>query len=86
MDIYIDDVEVATWTSSGLTTDFESVELGAIGQKIELRGVLGNAEWISITEVGGKIDGSWISGMMTVPTSCVSTMPVLDLPMDGCST
>ncbi len=54
MDIYVDDVKATTWTSSGLTTAFENVELGVAGQTIELRGVLGESEWLSITEVSAE--------------------------------
>jgi len=54
MDIYVDDVKITTWTSSGSTTAFENVALGIAGQTIELRGVLGASEWLSITEVGAK--------------------------------
>ena len=57
MDIYVDDVKTTTWTSSGSTTGFENVELGVAGQSIELRGVLGDSEWISITEVGAERRG-----------------------------
>jgi len=52
IDIYVNDVKATTWTSSGSTTAFENVELGVAGQTIELRGVLGDSEWLSITEVG----------------------------------
>ncbi len=54
MDIYVDDVKATTWTSSGSTTAFENVELGVAGQTIELRGVMGDSEWLSITEVGAE--------------------------------
>lgn len=52
IDIYVDGDKVTTWTSSGTTTGFESVELGAQGQVVELRGVLADSEWLSILEVG----------------------------------
>ena len=52
MDVYVDGVKATTWTSSGSTAGFENVELGVAGQSVELRAVLGDSEWISITEVG----------------------------------
>lgn len=51
MDIYVDGAMQTSWTSSGTTTDFENVELGVTGQTVELRGVLADSEWLSITEV-----------------------------------
>lgn len=51
MDIYVDGVIVTTWTSSGTTSGFETVEMGVPGQVIELHGILGDREWISIIEV-----------------------------------
>eukprot|EP00903_Cladosiphon_okamuranus_P021656 g19910.t1 len=54
--IYVDDNKITTWTSSGMTTGFESVELGTQGQVIELRGVLDDSEWLSILEVEIDID------------------------------
>ncbi|CAM9778380.1 unnamed protein product, partial [Hapterophycus canaliculatus] len=56
MDIYVDNVKATTWTSSGSTTEFENVELGVAGQSIELRGVLGGSDWLSITEVEILVD------------------------------
>ena len=54
VDIYVDDTKATTWISSGSTTAFENVEVGIAGQTIELRGVLGGSDWISITEVGAE--------------------------------
>ena len=51
VDVYVDDVIVTTWTSSGTTSDFEAVTLGVTGSTIELRGVLENSEFLSILEV-----------------------------------
>eukprot|EP00752_Nemacystus_decipiens_P006549 g5897.t1 len=56
IDIYVDDVKITTWTSSGKTAGFESVELGTQGQVIELHGVLAESEWLSILEVEIDID------------------------------
>lgn len=51
MDIYVDGVIFTTWTSSGTTSGFETVEMGVQGQIIELHGILGDREWISVIEV-----------------------------------
>lgn len=51
MDAYVDDVMVTSWTSSGTTTAFEIIDLGVTGQAVELRGVLADSEWLSISEV-----------------------------------
>lgn len=52
LEIFIDDTLVTTWTSSGTTTDFEAIDLsGEAGSGVELRGVLADSEWLSITEV-----------------------------------
>lgn len=51
VDIFVDEVKQKSWTSSGTTTDFERIELSATGKTIELRGVLDEFEWLSITEV-----------------------------------
>ena len=91
LDIYVDDVKATTWISSGMTTGFESVELGVPGQTIELRGVLGDSEWISITEVGAERAGGgarlYAYGLV-LPTygrrTC--TTPEPDLPEFLCST
>eukprot|EP00903_Cladosiphon_okamuranus_P018634 g17151.t1 len=56
MDIYVDDVMVTSWTSSGTTTAFESIDLGVTGQAVELRGVVDGSEWLSITEVEVLVD------------------------------
>ena len=69
MDIYVDDAKATTWTSSGSTAAFENVELGVAGQSIELRAVLGDSEWISITEVGAERWG--VLGVMIDPTASV---------------
>ena len=52
VEVYVDGVLVTTWTSSGTTTDFESIDIsGTSGTTIEIVGVLGNNEWLSIIEV-----------------------------------
>lgn len=48
----MDDVLFTTWTSSGTTDGFESVDLsGVSGEVIAVTGVLTNWEWLSIVEV-----------------------------------
>lgn len=51
MEIIVNGVRYTSWTSSGTTADFETVDLGVDADTIELRGVLADSEWISITEV-----------------------------------
>ncbi|CAM9557128.1 unnamed protein product [Hapterophycus canaliculatus] len=58
MDILVDDELVLTWTSAGISAGFEFVELGVQGQVIELRGVLTDSEWLSISEVEILVDGA----------------------------
>lgn len=55
MDIYVDDALVTTWTSSGTTAGFEGVPLGVAGERVELRGVLADSEWLSIMEVPSQV-------------------------------
>eukprot|EP00752_Nemacystus_decipiens_P007213 g6456.t1 len=51
VDVSVDGVVVTTWTSSGTTADFESVDLsGQSGQAITVTGVLADMEWLSIVE------------------------------------
>ena len=54
MGVYVDDVMVTSWTSSGTTTGFEKVDIGVAGQTVELRGVLESSEWLSIMEVNRR--------------------------------
>lgn len=51
IDIYVDGIMATSWTSSGNTLSFETVDLGVVGKTIELRGVLDDSEWLSIMEV-----------------------------------
>lgn len=51
MEIYVDGDLQTSWTSSGTTTAFENIEVDANGQAVEIRGVLTDSEWLSITEV-----------------------------------
>jgi len=74
MDIYVDGVKTTTWTSSGSTTAFENVEVGVGGQTIELRGVLGDSEWLSITEVGAE-RGAFVGSWRDARTACVVARP-----------
>eukprot|EP00752_Nemacystus_decipiens_P014962 g13321.t1 len=63
MNVYVDDVMITSWTSSGTSTAFENIDLGAItGQTVELRGVLEGSEWLSIMEVEVLVDDGADSG------------------------
>ncbi len=69
MDIFVDDSKHASWTSSGLTTAAEHIELGGVtGNAVELRGVLEDSEWLSIMEVRGVQKGRHL-GDILVSTS-----------------
>ncbi|CAM9472837.1 unnamed protein product, partial [Sphacelaria rigidula] len=50
MEIYLDDELITTWSSSGTTTDLEGIDFDAVGETVELRGVLADSEWLSILE------------------------------------
>lgn len=51
-EVYVDGALITTWTSSGTTDGFESIDLsGSSGQLLEVTGVLADSEWLSITEV-----------------------------------
>lgn len=56
LDIVVDDVLwISNWTSSGTSTEFEVIPMpspGMFGQEIAVRALLGDKDWISITEVG----------------------------------
>lgn len=56
MEIYVDDELITTWSSSGTTTDLEGIDFDAVGETVELRGVLADSEWLSILEVGTNIN------------------------------
>lgn len=58
MEVYVDQALQTSWTSSGTTTEFETVELGVTGQTVELRGVLADSEWLSIMEVRTGVSGN----------------------------
>lgn len=52
VDISVDGIFAVTWTSSGTTSDFETIDMsGYAGQDITITGVLDDSEWISIVEV-----------------------------------
>ncbi|CAN0405209.1 unnamed protein product, partial [Ascophyllum nodosum] len=73
IEVYVDGALITTWTSSGTTDGFESVNLSwASGQVIELTGVLANTEWFSIIETKIMV----ISGEITPPTPT----PTLESP------
>lgn len=63
MEVYVDGTLVTTWTSSGTTDVFESIDLsGNAGEVIEVTGVLTDREWLSIMEVGSALP---LKGIMT---------------------
>eukprot|EP00752_Nemacystus_decipiens_P014959 g13318.t1 len=80
MDVYVDDTMIASWTSSGTTTAFENIELRATGQTVELRGVLDDSEWLSITEVEICVDDGGTTN--AVPASSLTTVTTLALLYD----
>ncbi len=48
----VDGVLATTWTSSGTTSGFETIDLsGVSGRVIDVTGQLADSEWLSITEV-----------------------------------
>lgn len=53
VDVSIDGALMTTWTSSGTTTEFESVDLsGAYGQVVTISGNnQADSQWLSIIEV-----------------------------------
>lgn len=55
--MYVDGVLDTTWSSSGKTTQFEGIDLADSGSAltVELRGVLADTEWISISEVYSRV-------------------------------
>lgn len=58
IEVSVDGVFVTSWTSSGETLDFESINLsGTSGQEVTITAVLGDSDWVSITEVGGFLRG-----------------------------
>ncbi|CAM9345152.1 unnamed protein product [Pylaiella littoralis] len=68
VEVYVDAEFVTTWTSSGTTDDFESIDLsGTPGKVIQVTGVLGQSEWLSIVE----------AQIMVVPDDPTSTPPPL---------
>lgn len=82
VDVSVDGV-VTTWTSSGTTVDFESIDLsGQSGQEITVTGVLAELEWISIVEVSSmerlalrKTKGQEESSSELGPRRCLMVYP-----------
>ncbi|CBJ29586.1 Likely pseudogene [Ectocarpus siliculosus] len=56
IDISVDGNYALSWTSSGTTSDFESIDLGVDGKVVELVGDLQDSEWLSILEVEILVD------------------------------
>ncbi|CAN0341712.1 unnamed protein product [Ectocarpus sp. 12 AP-2014] len=51
MEVSVDGVSVTTWTSSGMTSSFESIDIsGYSGEVVSITGVQGDREWLSIIE------------------------------------
>lgn len=57
VDIIIDGIVAATWTSSGTTDGFQRIDIsGRSGHVVEIRGDLPDEDsWLSITEAGGGL-------------------------------
>ncbi|CAN0133967.1 unnamed protein product [Scytosiphon promiscuus] len=73
IEIYVDDVLVTTWTSSGTTNDFEVIALppGTAGTMIDIKGVLDGSEWLSITETEIFV---WPKDVVTTPPTPMATV------------
>ncbi|CAN0429725.1 unnamed protein product [Ectocarpus sp. 8 AP-2014] len=56
LDISVDNLPYTTWTSSGATTGFETIEVDTMARWISIAGVLEDSEWLSIMEVEIMID------------------------------
>lgn len=78
LDVWVDRSPVTTWTSSGTTDGFETVDLpeGTTGTRIDIHGILEDSEWLSIIEVRqdimilvsltGRVRISHTSGSLTL--------------------
>lgn len=80
MDIYVDGDMTTSWTSSGTTSGFETVDLGFAGKTIDLIGVLTDSEWLSIMEVRTAVRYiEWRSIHFTCKVSprCPNVDPIL---------
>lgn len=68
--MHVEGVLASTWTSSGTTFNFESIDLsGYSGQYITITGVLADVEWLSIVEVSGRTVLSWLRSSTDHPMS-----------------
>ncbi|CAM9842773.1 unnamed protein product, partial [Ectocarpus sp. 8 AP-2014] len=74
IDVSVDGVLVATWTSSGTTDGFESIAFpdGISGTVINLQGVLDDSEWLSIIETEIMV---WPQNVVTPPPTPATTAP-----------
>ncbi|CAM9343615.1 unnamed protein product, partial [Sphacelaria rigidula] len=68
LEIYIDGELATTWTSSGTTTDFETIDCSGTGSTIEVVGILGIREWIAIAELEILVDDSVLSTVVEAGT------------------
>ncbi|CAM9160433.1 unnamed protein product [Ectocarpus sp. 4 AP-2014] len=79
IDVSVDGSLATTWTSSGTTDGFESIDLsGYSGQDITVTGVLDNSEWLSIkeTEIMVLSDGVVSPPSPSTPTPAPVFAPV----------
>ena len=73
--MYVDGVLVTTWTSSGTTAGFESIDLsGTSGSVVEIVGVLGDSEWLSIVEVSRVALAVYVERTREIPEYGLSFM------------
>ncbi|CAM9582225.1 unnamed protein product [Ectocarpus fasciculatus] len=80
VDVFVDGALVTTWTSSGTTDGFESIQFidGIAGTVVELQGVLGNSEWLSIIETEIMV---WPQNIVTPPPAPAATVPPAPAPV-----
>lgn len=55
MEVYVDGTLATTYTSSGVTSLFEIIDIPGPGRVITVTGVLADDEWFSILEVGAVL-------------------------------
>lgn len=78
MDVFVDGVLVATWTSSGTTEALEGIDLsGTSGELIEVTGVLGSTEWLSIIETEIMVLANGVTPPTPSPPPAVTLPPTI---------
>ena len=81
LQVYVDDVLAATWTSSGDTPGFESIDLsGSSGFVVVVTAVLADMEWIGINEVGSEFHPFMLAFRRATTTVVLSLSLLLLLP------